>query len=116
MKIGLVWDSLNQLNLHIYKLSRIPLHIEQLFIYSEPKNRNRRQAGVGEKSGGFSCLDSGLVPPSLPYGARYRDGGSTVRGKTAHAAERRVHPTEAAGTSATGINTQELNSKKSVKK
>ena len=33
-----------------------------------------------------------------------------MRGKTAHAAERRVHPTEAAGTSATGINTQELNS------
>ena len=91
------------------------MHIKQVFIYSEPNNQNRRQAGVGEKSGVFSCLDSGLVPPSLPYGARYRDGGSTVRGKTAHAAERRVHPTEAAGTSATGINTQELNSKKSVK-
>ena len=116
MKIGLVWESLNQLNLHIFKLSRIPLHIEQLFIYSEPKNRNRRQAGVGEKSGGFSCLDSVLVSPSLLYGARYRDSGSTVRGKSAHSAERRVHPTEAAGTSATGINTQELNSKKSVKK
>ena len=99
----------------MYKLSRIPLNIQQLLIYCEPKNQNRRQAGVGEKSGVFSCLDSGLVPPSLLYGARYRDGGSTVRGKTAHAAERRVHPTEAAGTSATGINTQESNSTKSVK-
>ena len=99
----------------MYKLSRIPLNIQQLLIYCEPKNQNRRQAGVGEKSGVFSCLDSGLVPPSLLYGTRYRDGGLTVRGKTAHAAERRVHPTEAAGTSATGINTQESNSKKSVK-
>ena len=90
--------------------------MQQLLVNTEPKNRSRRQAGVGEKSGVFSCLDSVLVPPSLLCGARYRDSGSTVRGKSAHSAERRVHPTEAAGTSATGINTQDLKSKKSVKK
>ena len=84
--------------------------MQQLLVNTKPKNRSRRQAGVGEKSGVFSCLDSVLVPPSLLCGARYRDSGSTVRGKSAHSAERRVHPTEAAGTSATGINTQELNS------
>ena len=81
----------------------------------KPYRSEEISPGVGEKSGVFSCLDSGLVSPSLLYGTRYRDGGLTVRGKTAHAAERRVHPTEAAGTSATGINTQESNSKKSVK-